>query len=106
MARLRAAGRNVRVLSRHGGDFANGVESVVGDLAKNDGIDTAIAGAEVVVHCAGVGKIKEDRAMAENLVRAARRAQVRHLVSISVVGADKVPVKSAIDRSMFAYFAS
>ena len=79
---------------------------MVGDLAKNEGIDTAVAGAEVVVHCAGVGKIKEDGAIAENLVRAARRAQVRHLVSISVVGADKVPVRTAIDRSMFAYFAS
>ena len=31
---------------------------------------------------------------------------MRHLVYISVVGADRVPVKSSIDRAMFGYFAS
>ncbi|MGH7860696.1 MAG: SDR family oxidoreductase, partial [Candidatus Dormibacteraceae bacterium] len=43
---------------------------------------------------------------AENLVRAAKRAAVRHLVSVSVVGADRIPVKTTVDRSMFSYFAS
>jgi uncharacterized protein YbjT (DUF2867 family) len=31
---------------------------------------------------------------------------VRHLVYISVVGADKIPMASRIDRAMFSYFAS
>jgi uncharacterized protein YbjT (DUF2867 family) len=31
---------------------------------------------------------------------------VQHLVNISVVGADRVPVVSGIDRSMFGYFAA
>jgi len=39
-------------------------------------------------------------------MRAARQAGVRHLVYISVVGADRVPVVSGIDRAMFGYFAS
>ncbi|GLV53993.1 hypothetical protein KDH_08440 [Dictyobacter sp. S3.2.2.5] len=43
---------------------------------------------------------------AENLIRAASGTRVRHLVYISVVGADRVPVKSGIDRAMFGYFAS
>src|SRR5256885_184868 len=38
--------------------------------------------------------------------RAATRAGVRHLVFISVVGADRVPVVSRTDRAMFGYFAT
>jgi uncharacterized protein YbjT (DUF2867 family) len=106
VARLRDRGRNVRVLSRHPGDLPAGVEYMAGDLVKNLGVDQAIAGAEIVVHCAGVGKIKEDTAQAQNLVAAARRSSVRHLVGISVVGAERIPVRSAVDRAMFAYFAS
>lgn len=106
VARLRGKGRNVRVLSRHPGDAQQGVEYMTGDLVTNQGVEEAISGAEVVIHCAGVGKIKEDTAQAKNLVAAAKRGGVRHLVSISVVGAERVPVRSAVDRSMFAYFAS
>jgi uncharacterized protein YbjT (DUF2867 family) len=104
VARLCDAGRSVRVLSRRPREPANGVEFVVGDLARNEGVEAAVAGVEIVVHCAAVGKIKEDTAQAENLVRAAKKAGVRHLLNISVVGADRIPVESAVDRSMFAYF--
>jgi uncharacterized protein YbjT (DUF2867 family) len=106
VARLREKGRNVRVLSRHPGDSGDGVQYVAGDLVKNQGVEEAISGAEIVVHCAGVGKIKEDTAQAQNLVLAAKRGGAGHLVTISVVGAERVPVRSAVDRSMFAYFAS
>lgn len=106
VARLRDNGRNVRVLSRHPGVSKEGVAYVAGDLLKNQGVEEAISGAEVVVHCAGVGKVKEDTALAQNLVVAAKRCGVRHLVCISVVGAERIPVRSAVDRSMFAYFAS
>ena len=106
VSRLRDKGRNVRVLSRHPGDSVEGVEYMAGDLVTNQGVEAAISGAEIVVHCAGVGKIKEDTAQAENLIAAAKLAGVRHLVGISVVGAERVPVRSAVDRLMFAYFAS
>ena len=106
VARLRDKGRSVRVLSRHPGDSQQGVEHMAADLTTNQGVDEAISGAEIVVHCAGVGKIKEDTAQAQNLVVAAKRGGVRHLVSISVVGAERIPVRSAVDRLMFAYFAS
>src|SRR5439155_25044753 len=62
------------------------------------------AGTEIIVHCAGSTKGDEDKA--RHLVRAASRAGVRHLVYISVVGADRIPVASAIDRTMFGYFGS
>lgn len=104
--RLRKAGRVVRVASQHPGRAANGAEHVVCDLAKDQGVDRAVEGAGIVIHCAGVGKLKEDEAQAINLVRAASRSGVRHLVSVSVVGADRIPVRSAVDRWMFAYFAS
>jgi uncharacterized protein YbjT (DUF2867 family) len=102
--RLRDAGREVRVLSRHRREGGDGLELVTGDLATGEGIDAAVAGTEVVVHCAGSAKGDEDKA--RHLVRAASRAGVRHLVFISVVGADRVPLDSALDRAMFGYFGS
>ncbi|HYZ99216.1 MAG TPA: NAD(P)H-binding protein, partial [Acidimicrobiales bacterium] len=104
VARLRDAGHDVRVLSRHRRDGTDGVELVAGDLDSGEGVDAAVAGVEVVVHCAGASKGDEHKA--RHLVRAASGAGVRHLVNVSVVGADRVPVVSGVDRAMFAYFAS
>jgi uncharacterized protein YbjT (DUF2867 family) len=102
--RLRDAGHTVRVLSRGGREAGDGIELVTGDLATGEGIDAAVAGAEVVVHCAGSSK--GDEVKTRGLVGAASRSGVRHLVYISVVGADRVPVVSGVDRAMFGYFAS
>jgi uncharacterized protein YbjT (DUF2867 family) len=102
--RLREAGRDVRVLSRHGGDPADGIEHVTGDLDTGEGVEAAVADAGTVVHLAG--SAKGDDVKAEHLVRAASRAGVRHLVHISVVGVDRVPVVSGLDRAMFGYFAA
>ncbi|HEX7745455.1 MAG TPA: NAD(P)H-binding protein [Micromonosporaceae bacterium] len=87
---LRDAGCEVRVLSRHRHESAYGTEYVTGDLLTGEGIEPAVAGAETVLHLAG-GRKGDDEAT-RNLVRAASRAGVRHLVYISVVGADRVPV--------------
>src|SRR5918999_2048065 len=102
--RLRDAGRDLRVLSRHGHEYTEGIEHVTGDLATGEGIDAAVEGAQVIVHCAG--SAKGDQAKARHLVRAAARAGARHLVFISVVGADRIPVVSGVDRAMFGYFAA
>jgi uncharacterized protein YbjT (DUF2867 family) len=83
---LRDAGCEVRVLSRRV-DESGGV--VTGDLLKNEGIEAAVDGAETILHLAG-GPKGDDEAT-RNLVRAASRAGVRHLVCISVIGADRVP---------------
>jgi uncharacterized protein YbjT (DUF2867 family) len=109
VARLRAAGRDVRVLSRHGNradgtEFDSGIEFVSADLATGEGVAAAVAGIELIVHCAGGQKGDGDKA--RNLVRAAAAAGVRHLVYISVVGADRVLVVTGIDRAMFGYFES
>jgi uncharacterized protein YbjT (DUF2867 family) len=102
--RLRDAGYDVRVLSRHPRPAAGGVELVAGDLGTGEGLQAAVAGAEVIVHLAG--SAKGDQVKAANLVRAASRAGARHVVYISVVGADRIPVVSAVDRAMFGYFAA
>jgi uncharacterized protein YbjT (DUF2867 family) len=104
VGRLQTAGSNVRVLTRRPRDPQNGIEFVTGDLATGVGVEAAVAGIDVIVHCAG--SQKEDDVKTRSLVRAARQTGVRHLVYISVVGADRVPVVSAIDRAMFGYFAS
>ena len=100
--RLRDAERTVRVLSRRQRAAAEGVEFVTGDLATGEGIEAAVQGAGIVVHCAGSSKGDEDKA--RNLVRAASRAGAQHLVYISVVGANRVPLASGIDRALFGYF--
>jgi uncharacterized protein YbjT (DUF2867 family) len=102
--RLRAAGRDVRVLSRSAHHPANGVDLAVGDLATGDGVDAAVKGVDTIVHLAGGAKGDDDKA--RTLVQAAERAGVRHLVFISVVGADRVPMATGTDRRMFGYFAA
>jgi uncharacterized protein YbjT (DUF2867 family) len=102
--RLQNAGCTVRVLSRQPQEAEDGIAFVTGDLATGEGIDAAMTGAEIIVHCAGTSK--GDEVKAQHLVQAASRAGVRHLIFISVVGADQVPVVSGVDRAMFGYFAS
>ncbi len=82
--RLRADGHEVRVLSRHSEPYA--VDLREGGRA----LDTALAGVDTVVHCATTLRGGDERSAA-NLVAAARRAGVAHLVYISIVGVDRVP---------------
>jgi uncharacterized protein YbjT (DUF2867 family) len=82
--RLRAAGHEVRALSRRSGPGL-----VTGDLSSGAGIGAALAGADVVVHLA-TGR--DDVAAARTLVDAAAGAGVRHLVLVSIVGIEEVPL--------------
>jgi len=111
VSRLLNAGRVVRVLSRRnreGGEGikegGEGIEFVRGDLATGEGVEAAVEGTEIIVHCAGSSTGDEDKA--RHLLRTASRGGARHLLYISVVGADRIPVVSGIDRAMFGYFAS
>ncbi|MFF7636412.1 SDR family oxidoreductase [Kitasatospora sp. NPDC008050] len=82
--RLRASGHEVRVLSRH-------TEPYAVDLREGGpGLEAAVAGTQVVVHCASTPRGGDEKAAA-NLIAAARRAGVAHLVYISIVGVDRVP---------------
>ena len=84
------AGCKVRVLSRRSREHKDGFEFVTGDLLKDEGIEPAVDGAEIVLHLAG-GPKGDDEAT-RNLVRVAARAGVQHLVCISVIAADRVPI--------------
>ena len=87
--RLRQAGRDVRVLSRH----SRGPLFVTGDLATGAGLPAAAQGAGTIVHCASARK--GDAAAARNLVQAVARVRTEagppHLVYISIVGVDRFP---------------
>ncbi|MEU5739979.1 SDR family oxidoreductase [Streptomyces tendae] len=87
---LRAAGQDVRVLTRRPRPDADGITCVTGDLRTGEGVEAAVDGVHTVLHLAG-GPKGDDEAT-RTLVRAAVRADVRHLAYISVVGADRVPL--------------
>ncbi|WP_425841936.1 SDR family oxidoreductase [Streptomyces fractus] len=94
--RLREAGHEVRVLSRHSEPYA--VDLREGGPA----LDRAVTGVDVIVHCATTQTGGDEKAAAR-LVAAARRAEVPHLVYISIVGVDEVPfpyykAKLAVER--------
>ncbi|MFD0356018.1 SDR family oxidoreductase [Streptomyces sp. NPDC127110] len=85
VARLRGRGHQVRALSRSSAEYPV-------DLRDGSGLDAAMAGAEVVVHCASSPRGGDDVA-ARHLIGAARRAgTVTNLVYISIVGVDVVPL--------------
>lgn len=87
---LRASGHDVRILTRHTRPATDGIDHVTGDLLKDEGVEAAVDGVEAVLHLAG-GPKGDDRAT-RALVRAASGAGVRHLVHVSVIGADRVPL--------------
>ncbi|MFZ4275394.1 SDR family oxidoreductase [Streptomyces arboris] len=82
--RLRTEGADVRGLSRRSPSYAV-------DLRDGKGIDAAVDGVDTIVHCASSPRGGDDRA-AGYLIDAARRAGVPHLVYISIVGVDRVPL--------------
>jgi uncharacterized protein YbjT (DUF2867 family) len=86
--RLRDAGCDVRVLSRRGRADEDGIRYLTGDLATGEGVQAAVEGTEIILHLAST--VRGDEAKARHLVEAAARVGTRHLVFISVVGADKI----------------
>ena len=97
VATLRAAGHDVRSLSRRSGPGL-----ATGDLLTGEGIDAAVAGVDTVVHLA-TGLRRKDVVIAQTLLDAARAAGVDHVVLISIVGIEHIPFgyyqdKVAIER--------
>ncbi|MGE0842192.1 SDR family oxidoreductase [Pseudonocardia sp.] len=82
---LRHDGHAPRVLSRTAGEGR-----IVGDLRTGAGIDDAVRGADVVVHCATAPRGDADTT--RTLVDAAARAGNPHLLYVSIVGIDAVPL--------------
>jgi uncharacterized protein YbjT (DUF2867 family) len=98
--RLDDGHREIRVLSRQAQPPGAPTEyrHVVGDLRTGQGLDAAVRGVGAIVHCAttyGKGDITATR----NLIDAAlRRGSTPHLVYISIVGVDVIPVPYYRDK--------
>lgn len=100
---LRAAGTSIRILSRHPRANEPGIEHVEGDVVTGNGLQPALKGVDSVLHLAG-GATGDDVA-ARNLAAAAESAGISHLILISVVGADTMPIgyfraKAAAERAV------
>ena len=95
--RLVAAGHRVRVLSRDPSraPVAHNVELCAGDLRRLTSLRPAMSDVEVVVHCASDVRSSEkvDIAGTANLIAAMRGLDVGHLVYVSIVGVDRIPIK-------------
>jgi hypothetical protein len=87
VTRLRAAGHDVRALSRRSGPGLT-----TGDLLTGAGIREAVAGADTVLHLATGPRGKGDVEATRTLIDAAAAADVRHVVLISIVGIDDIPL--------------
>jgi uncharacterized protein YbjT (DUF2867 family) len=97
VATLRAAGHDVRVLSRKPGDG-----QLRGDLTTGEGVAAAVDGVDTVLHLA-TSRGHADVRQAEHLIEHARTAGVGHLIFLSIVGVDQIPMpyyrdKLAVER--------
>lgn len=86
--RLVGAGCNVHVLARHRRETPPGVAFFTADLRTGNGIDSALAGADAIIHCAT--STRGDADATRNLVTAAARAGSPYLVHPSIVGIDHI----------------
>jgi uncharacterized protein YbjT (DUF2867 family) len=90
----RSAGIAVRALSRRtGAGHPESEEWMQGDVVTGRGIDEAVHGCDAVVHAASDPRHADavDVNGTRRLMEAARRAAVRHLVLVSIVGIDQIP---------------
>ena len=96
--RLLDVGHDVGVLSRsaHSGAAPANVEAVRGNVLTGEGLATAVAGAETVVHAASSPFRRARRTEVEGTTNVARAAAERsppaHVVYISIVGVDQNPL--------------
>ena len=89
VGQLTAAGHQVRVLSRKP---AGTPGHFTGDLSTGAGLAEAVAGTDVIVHCASDPRHwPVDIDGTRRLVEAARAAGAPHLVYVSIVGVDRIP---------------
>lgn len=93
--RLRAEGWTVRATSRQARDEPP-VEWVTLDLATGEGLPGAVAGVDAILHLASAPHGRQTHRVdvlgTRRLVVAAGKAGVHHLVYVSIVGVDRVPI--------------
>jgi uncharacterized protein YbjT (DUF2867 family) len=87
-----AADHHVVAMSRRSHVGYTGVHWSQADLLAGTGVDEAVDGVDVIVNCATQPTRDKDVASMSNLTSAARRAGVGHLVHVSIVGIDAIPL--------------
>lgn len=89
-----SAGFRVRVMSRRPrpADAPPNVEWAQADLATGAGLADALADAPVVIHSAMAGTRESDVDGLQRLIEAARAAQAAHLLYVSIVGIERIPL--------------
>lgn len=87
-----AAGHEVQALSRRSHVGYTGVHWAQADLLTGTGLDASVEGIEVVINCATQPTGDKDVTGMRNLVESARRAGVAHIVHVSIVGIDRIPL--------------
>src|SRR5690625_106449 len=102
-AALRHSDHDVVGLNRHG---TNGHRPV--NLLTDPDLASLFKGTDAIIHCAQRGT-KSDVAMALKLARASKRAHISHLVAISIVGIDSIPLayyrqRLLVERALMANF--
>jgi uncharacterized protein YbjT (DUF2867 family) len=101
-------GHSVRVLSRRPASSSSG-EHLQGDLGTGAGVSEAVSGMDAIVHAASdpVNTRAADVQGTARLLQAARSAGIGHLVFVSIVGIDRIPLtyyghKLAAERLILA----
>jgi uncharacterized protein YbjT (DUF2867 family) len=102
-----AAGHHVRAMSRRSHVGYTGVHWSRCDLLAGTGVDAAVDGVDVIVHCATQGTRDKDVTSTQNLISAAHRAGVAHIIYVSIVGIDRIPLpyyqtKLRVERALDA----
>jgi uncharacterized protein YbjT (DUF2867 family) len=87
-----AAGHRVRALSRGNRTYPGGASGHRGDLLANAGLGPAVAGVDAVIHCATQPTGDKDVVSTGHLIDAVRAAGVGHIVYVSIVGIDRIPL--------------
>jgi uncharacterized protein YbjT (DUF2867 family) len=114
VTRLLEAGHEVRVMSRRAApsDHQSRRNWATADLLTGEGVAAAIREADVIIHCATGGSGTKEVTATRTLIEEARRSGCLHLVCVSVVGVDRVPLgyyrgklaaERAIERSGVPY---
>jgi len=87
-----AAGHDVFALSRSEHTDSGQLHWRRADLLSGERIDAAVDGVNVIVNCATLPTRDRDVTSMQNLTAAVRRAGVGHLVHMSIVGIDRIPL--------------
>jgi len=87
-----AAGHDVSALSRSAHPDNGQLRWLQADLLTGDHLDSTLDGTDAIINCATQPTGDKDVTSMRNLTTAARRAGVGHLVHVSIVGIDRIPM--------------